>query len=220
MLEFVLFCSRILLNWFDFLFFSLVGCSWLFWFDLSLFKFAWIVLLPNIIIFGRPPSSLIDGVFLVLLTGLMSVWICFWRFRDWRVLTLKERIMLGANTQKNLRKYIGVIKDSTSVGLVKVNSDYKVWFECYLFFYLFWMLLLLLILVFYFRIWILQWWRRQVILKYCLKKNTLEVSLKILNLLEMFCHSALQHFLGLINKVLKKEVTLRQSECYEVGSTD
>ncbi|KMZ76029.1 putative Clathrin assembly protein [Zostera marina] len=33
--------------------------------------------------------------------------------------------MLGANTQKNLRKYIGVIKDSTSVGLVKVNSDYK-----------------------------------------------------------------------------------------------
>ncbi|MCL7022911.1 hypothetical protein MKW94_019793, partial [Papaver nudicaule] len=31
----------------------------------------------------------------------------------------------GGGTQKSLRKALGAIKDSTTVGLAKVNSDYK-----------------------------------------------------------------------------------------------
>lgn len=34
--------------------------------------------------------------------------------------------MSGGGTQKSLRKALGAIKDSTTVGLAKVNSDYKV----------------------------------------------------------------------------------------------
>lgn len=34
--------------------------------------------------------------------------------------------MSGGGTQKNIRKALGAIKDSTRVGLAKVNSDYKV----------------------------------------------------------------------------------------------
>ncbi|KAJ0984761.1 hypothetical protein J5N97_003117 [Dioscorea zingiberensis] len=33
--------------------------------------------------------------------------------------------MAGGGTQQSLRKYLGAIKDSTTVGLAKVNSDYK-----------------------------------------------------------------------------------------------
>ncbi|RVW27510.1 putative clathrin assembly protein [Vitis vinifera] len=33
--------------------------------------------------------------------------------------------MSGGGTQKSLRKALGAIKDSTTVGLAKVNSDYK-----------------------------------------------------------------------------------------------
>ncbi|XP_043699442.1 putative clathrin assembly protein At5g35200 [Telopea speciosissima] len=33
--------------------------------------------------------------------------------------------MSGGGTQKSLRKYLGAIKDTTTVGLAKVNSDYK-----------------------------------------------------------------------------------------------
>ncbi|PKA57937.1 Putative clathrin assembly protein [Apostasia shenzhenica] len=33
--------------------------------------------------------------------------------------------MSGGGTQQSLRKYLGAIKDSTTVGLAKVNSDYK-----------------------------------------------------------------------------------------------
>ncbi|PKU81395.1 Putative clathrin assembly protein [Dendrobium catenatum] len=33
--------------------------------------------------------------------------------------------MAGSGRQQNLRKYLGAIKDSTTVGLAKVNSDYK-----------------------------------------------------------------------------------------------
>lgn len=35
-------------------------------------------------------------------------------------------IMSGGGTQQSLRKALGAIKDSTRVGLAKVNSDYKV----------------------------------------------------------------------------------------------
>ncbi|KAM0939056.1 putative ANTH domain, ENTH domain, ANTH domain superfamily protein [Dioscorea sansibarensis] len=34
-------------------------------------------------------------------------------------------MMAGGGTQQSLRKYLGAIKDSTTVGLAKVNSDYK-----------------------------------------------------------------------------------------------
>ena len=34
--------------------------------------------------------------------------------------------MSGGGSQPTLRKYLGAIKDSTTVGLAKVNSDYKV----------------------------------------------------------------------------------------------
>lgn len=34
--------------------------------------------------------------------------------------------MAGGSTQQNIRKALGAIKDSTKVGLAKVNSDYKV----------------------------------------------------------------------------------------------
>lgn len=34
--------------------------------------------------------------------------------------------MSGGGTQQSLRKALGAIKDSTRVGLAKVNSDYKV----------------------------------------------------------------------------------------------
>lgn len=34
--------------------------------------------------------------------------------------------MAGGNSEPTLRKYIGAIKDSTTVTLAKVNSDYKV----------------------------------------------------------------------------------------------
>lgn len=34
--------------------------------------------------------------------------------------------MSGGGSQPSLRKYLGAIKDSTTVGLAKVNSDYKV----------------------------------------------------------------------------------------------
>lgn len=34
----------------------------------------------------------------------------------------------GSSSQKNFRKALGAIKDSTSVGMAKVNSDYKVRF--------------------------------------------------------------------------------------------
>ncbi|KAL5985709.1 hypothetical protein ACLOJK_027696 [Asimina triloba] len=40
-------------------------------------------------------------------------------FLDWR------RGMAGGGTQQSLRKALGAIKDSTKVGLAKVNSDYK-----------------------------------------------------------------------------------------------
>lgn len=38
--------------------------------------------------------------------------------------------MSGGGTQKSLRKALGAIKDSTTVGLAKVNSDYKVRVVC------------------------------------------------------------------------------------------
>ena len=34
--------------------------------------------------------------------------------------------MSGGGTQKSLRKALGAIKDTTTVSLAKVNSDYKV----------------------------------------------------------------------------------------------
>lgn len=34
--------------------------------------------------------------------------------------------MSGGGTQKKLRKALGAIKDSTTVNLAKVNSEYKV----------------------------------------------------------------------------------------------
>ena len=34
--------------------------------------------------------------------------------------------MYGGGTQKSLRKALGAIKDTTTVSLAKVNSDYKV----------------------------------------------------------------------------------------------
>lgn len=37
-----------------------------------------------------------------------------------------ERGMAGGGTQTSLRKYIGAVKDTTTVTLAKVNSDYKV----------------------------------------------------------------------------------------------
>lgn len=41
--------------------------------------------------------------------------------------------MAGGSTQQSLRKALGAIKDSTKVGLAKVNSDYKVrYFPCVL----------------------------------------------------------------------------------------
>lgn len=39
-------------------------------------------------------------------------------------------MMAGGGTQQSLRKYLGAIKDSTTVGLAKVNSDYKVGSFC------------------------------------------------------------------------------------------
>lgn len=35
--------------------------------------------------------------------------------------------MSGGGTQKSFRKALGAIKDTTTVSLAKVNSDYKVW---------------------------------------------------------------------------------------------
>lgn len=40
--------------------------------------------------------------------------------------------MSGGGTQKSLRKALGAIKDTTTVGIAKVNSDYKV---CQVYFY-------------------------------------------------------------------------------------
>ncbi|KAJ0961299.1 hypothetical protein J5N97_000705 [Dioscorea zingiberensis] len=40
-------------------------------------------------------------------------------------LVLLGRRMAGGGSQPSLRKYLGAIKDSTTVGLAKVNSDYK-----------------------------------------------------------------------------------------------
>jgi len=34
--------------------------------------------------------------------------------------------MAGGGTQTSLRKYLGAVKDTTTVTLAKVNSDYKV----------------------------------------------------------------------------------------------
>uniref|UniRef100_A0A453QWK1 ENTH domain-containing protein n=1 Tax=Aegilops tauschii subsp. strangulata TaxID=200361 RepID=A0A453QWK1_AEGTS len=33
--------------------------------------------------------------------------------------------MAGGGTQQSLRKYLGALKDTTTVSLAKVNSDYK-----------------------------------------------------------------------------------------------
>lgn len=42
--------------------------------------------------------------------------------------------MSGGGTQKSLRKALGALKDTTTVSLAKVNSDYKVLrFVCFCF---------------------------------------------------------------------------------------
>jgi hypothetical protein len=38
----------------------------------------------------------------------------------------EPRIMAGGGSQQSLRKYLGALKDTTTVSLAKVNSDYKV----------------------------------------------------------------------------------------------
>lgn len=35
-------------------------------------------------------------------------------------------VMAGGSTEQSLRKVLGALKDSTTVGLAKVNSEYKV----------------------------------------------------------------------------------------------
>ena len=42
------------------------------------------------------------------------------------LLLLREGRMAGGGTQKSLRKALGALKDTTTVSLAKVNSDYKV----------------------------------------------------------------------------------------------
>lgn len=44
-------------------------------------------------------------------------------FFDW------ERERMSGGTQKSLRKALGALKDTTTVSLAKVNSDYKVEIE-------------------------------------------------------------------------------------------
>lgn len=39
--------------------------------------------------------------------------------------------MSGGGTQKSLRKALGALKDTTTVSLAKVNSDYKVQPICF-----------------------------------------------------------------------------------------
>lgn len=59
--------------------------------------------------------------------------------------------MSGGGTQSSLRKALGAIKDTTTVNLAKVNSDYKVYVSVSAFQFV---LELFVLLIFSFLVWI------------------------------------------------------------------